>query len=90
MNDYKQAMRALRELRETNPRSTTYYLGLLPGFTLGTIYLAAVGSWWAIFCLVFTIFTIGVLAGAALYGKGTLRNAVRALWALARGRAFSS
>ena len=77
----------LRELGRTNPSFTVYWTGNVLICAGATLYLAVVASWIALLMLALCIFSVGVIAGAVFYGKGTLRNAIRALWHLMSGRA---
>jgi ABC-type multidrug transport system permease subunit len=76
----------VRHLYRTNPSFTVYWTWATLLTACATVYLALVASWIALLTLALCVFAVGVLAGGAMYGKGTPVNAFRALAALMRWR----
>jgi len=73
---------AVSRMYRTNPVFTIYWLGSIAVFAGGTIYFAAIQSYAAILVFGMALYSAAIFAGGALYGKGTLRNARRAVAAL--------
>jgi hypothetical protein len=82
----QQLLGRLRRLHQTNRTFSTFWRWYVVLFAGATLYLLAVGSWYFLFTLVMAVFSFCTLAAGALYGKGTPRNAARALIALAARR----
>lgn len=78
-------LRSVGPMYRDAPSFTSYLVGTALTMFAVTVYLVVVGSYAAIFTFVLVVFAVGVFMGGALYGKGTLKNAVRAWAALLCG-----
>jgi hypothetical protein len=77
---------AWRPLRRSNPVFALYWTGSTILFAVATLYFLAIPSLLAVVCLGLSVYSAGVLFGAAFFGKGSLANTRRALGALLRRR----
>ena len=73
---------AISRMYRTNPVFTIYWVGSFAFLAGGTIYLAAIPSYLAVLTFVLAAYSAAIFAGGVLYGKGSLRNALRAVAAL--------
>ncbi|HEY3922364.1 MAG TPA: hypothetical protein VGL76_09645 [Gaiellaceae bacterium] len=63
----------------SNPIFTIYWVGSIVVFGGATIYFAVSRSYVAILVFLMAVYSTAIFAGGVLYGKGTLRNAFRAI-----------
>jgi predicted outer membrane repeat protein len=84
MGFFRRVVNAVRVMRSSNPVFTIYWLGMASTCLVVTVWLIAILSYTAILTFALFVYSSAIFAGGALYGKGTLRNAARALGLLLR------